>query len=94
MIESAAYELIKKEGYEEGYQQGMRQGMVESARRIIVSALEARFDLVPSPAVRALLDIEDPEMLELLHRTAHAQKNRDQWLVSLDPSRGSSSGNN
>ncbi len=66
MMESAAYELIKKEGYDEGH----RDGMVQSARRLILGALEARFDVVPSSVIKNLQEIEDPETLEFLHRLA------------------------
>lgn len=86
MRESAAYELIKKEGFEEGLQkgiqqgieqgiergveQGLRRGMVQSARRLIAAALEARFETVPRSVFVLLQEINDPDTLEMLHKVA------------------------
>ncbi len=66
MIQSAAYDIIKQEGFEEGMQQGMRQ----SQRKAIREVLEARLGIVPLDIIRALKLIEDTEILGELHRKA------------------------
>ena len=55
MIESFAYEIIKREGREEGLvegvqqglQQGLQRGMLEDAKELILEALNVRFHDVP-----------------------------------------------
>ena len=70
MIQSAAYDIIKQEGFEEGVQQGMQQGMQQSQRKAIREVLEVRLGIVPLSLVKALKTIEDTDILEELHRKA------------------------
>jgi len=66
MIESYAYDIIKQEGFEEG----MQQGKLRSAREVIFSVLEARFELVPENIIHAINQIDTIEVLDQLHRRA------------------------
>jgi predicted transposase YdaD len=74
MMESYAYELIKKEGYEEGVrsgiQEGIQQGTLEATREHILETLEARFESVPRKVLHALRTIQDPDALNLLFKKA------------------------
>lgn len=74
MIESAAYEIIKKEGYEEGIkqgiqqglQQGIRQGIREGLLKAIELGLELRFGaegLRLYPEVKRIKEVEKLETL-------------------------------
>lgn len=67
MIQSHAYENIKKEGFEEGMQQGMSQGdlsgQLKRARKDVSDVLKARFDVIP---ISILQDIERVAMLPVL----------------------------
>uniref|UniRef100_A0A831ZY48 DUF4351 domain-containing protein n=1 Tax=Desulfacinum infernum TaxID=35837 RepID=A0A831ZY48_9BACT len=87
MRESVAYELIKKEGFEEGLQQGMerglRQGFVQSARRLLVGALEARFETVPRSVLTMLQEIDDPDILEMLHKAAVRAESMEHFKEKL-----------
>jgi len=95
MRESAAYELIKKEGFEEGLQEGMerglrqgmerglRQGFVQSARRLLLGALEARFETVPRSVLTMLQAIDDPDVLEMLHKAAVRAESMEHFKEKL-----------
>ena len=70
MIESAAYEIIKREGYEEGIkqgiQQGIRQGIREGLLKAIELGLELRFGaegLRLYPEVKRIREVEKLEAL-------------------------------
>ena len=66
MIESAAYDLIKEEGYKEGMQQGMQQGI----RQGVIDALEARFELVPDSIAAIIQEIDELAVLKALLKKA------------------------
>ncbi|MCP4398890.1 MAG: hypothetical protein GY801_16520 [bacterium] len=73
MIQSAAYDIIKQEGFEEGKQIGIQQGrqqMLQSQRKAIAEILETRLGVVPLTIVKALKTVEDTDILEELHRKA------------------------
>lgn len=36
MIETAAYELIEREGFKRGIEKGKREGMLEEARKLVL----------------------------------------------------------
>ena len=69
MIQSAAYDIIKQEGFEEGKQQGIQQGL-QRQRKAIAEVLEVRLSIVPLSLVKALKTIDDTDILEELHRKA------------------------
>jgi flagellar biosynthesis/type III secretory pathway protein FliH len=91
MMESYAYELIKKEGYEEGIrsgleqgmQQGMQQGTLEATREHILETLEARFKDVPKEILQSLRKIQDPDALKLLFRKALRADSLDEFHKAL-----------
>ena len=68
MIESAAYEIIKKEGFEEGIQQGIQQGLLEDAREMVLEALEERFGLLSASIISKVKSIQERAILRNLLR--------------------------
>ena len=78
MIESFAYEIIKREGREEGreegllegVQKGLQRGMLEKAKESVLEVLIVRFNDVPRRLSEAVRRIEEPEKLSFLHRQA------------------------
>ena len=70
MIQSAAYEIIKKEGFDEGIQQGIQQEQVNRGRKTIYDVLEVRFEIVPLGVIQEIKHIDDVQVLEALHRKA------------------------
>ncbi|MCP4396240.1 MAG: hypothetical protein GY801_02870 [bacterium] len=73
MIQSAAYDIIKQEGFEEGKQQGIQQGrqqMLQSQRKAIREVLETRLGIVPLDVVKEIKTIEETGILEELLRKA------------------------
>ncbi|MBM3236431.1 hypothetical protein FJZ31_09050 [Candidatus Poribacteria bacterium] len=78
MIESFAYEIIKREGREEGLvegvqkglQQGLQRGMLDEAKELVLEALSVRFQNVPARLSYAVRKTEDREKLKALHRQA------------------------
>jgi len=99
MMESYAYELIKKEGYEEGVrsgmhqglqqgieqglQQGLQQGALEATREHILETLEARFKDVPKNILPSLRKIQDPDALKLVFRKALRADSLDEFHKAL-----------
>ncbi|WP_448381776.1 hypothetical protein [Desulfosoma sp.] len=95
IMESYAYELIKKEGYEEGVrsgiqqgmqqgiQQGMQQGTLEATREHILETLEARFMSVPKDIFNALRKIHDPDTLKFLFKKALRADSLDEFRKTL-----------
>ncbi len=70
MMESAGYELIKKEGYDEGLRHGLRQGMLADAREMVLEALAERFTVVPGELEERIMDIDSRSRLKELLRYA------------------------
>ena len=54
MIESAAYDIIKKDGIKEGIQQGLKQGLEEGKKETLLEFLEVRFGSVPDEVVAGI----------------------------------------
>lgn len=59
-----------QKGLQEGIAQGLRQGVVQSSRRLLVDVLEERFEIVPRSVLRMIQEIDDPNILEMLHKAA------------------------
>ncbi|SHG26370.1 hypothetical protein SAMN02745206_03576 [Desulfacinum infernum DSM 9756] len=68
MMESAGYEIIKKEGFDEGLQAGIEQGKVQEAQEAVLDNLEARFGAVPMDLVRRIYGTSDLQHLKELRR--------------------------
>jgi len=91
MIQSYAYEIIKKEGFDEGMQQGsqqgfqrgMQHGQLERAKKAVADALEARLNVVPLDVITALKTIEDVQILEELLRKAVIVKDMQEFRSLL-----------
>jgi predicted transposase YdaD len=87
MIESAAYDIIKKEGLQEGLQQGMQQGlqqgMIQEAQEGILDILEARFDVVPESIAEEIRGIEELGVLKALRRSSVKVAGFDEFRALL-----------
>jgi len=72
MIESAAYEIIKKEGFEEGVQQGIQQGIQQglllNAQEMLLEALEERFGIIPRSIAKKIKEIDSREVIKGLFK--------------------------
>lgn len=79
MIESAAYDLIKKEGIQEGIQ----EGILRNSREAVIEILEARFDLVPRSISTTINEIDDPATLKILLRKAITVASLDEFRPLL-----------
>ncbi len=70
MIESAAYDIIKKDGIQEGIQQGIQQGQVLAAKEMLIEAIQARFDRVPADISAMVERISDRDILKSVLKQA------------------------
>ena len=80
MIESAAYDLIKKEGFEEG----VREGALETARKMVLEVLEERFGIVPLSLIERIRSISDETVLTALVRQAVRCGSLDEFREAID----------
>jgi hypothetical protein len=83
MMESAAYEMIKKEGYDEGLQRGIQQGMLEEAREMVLEALGERFGVIPADLEKRILAMDSRRQLKELHRQALRVQTLDEFQKLL-----------
>ncbi|SHG34733.1 hypothetical protein SAMN02745206_03721 [Desulfacinum infernum DSM 9756] len=80
MMESAAYELIKKEGYDEGLQ----KGMIEVAQEMVLEVLGERFALVPRDVEERVLAVDSRRQLKELLRKALRVESIEEFRKILD----------
>lgn len=80
MIESAAYEIIKKEGFDEGIQ----QGMASEAREMLLEALAARFGTVPAEVERVVVEITSRQQLKELFRRVFGLESLEEFRTALE----------
>jgi len=66
MIESAAYDIIKKDGIQEGFQ----DGMIQNAREMLMEAIQARFETVPDDVAAMVARISDRNVLKSMLKQA------------------------
>ena len=66
MIESAAYEIIKREGFEEGIQQGIERGKLEGLLEAIKFGLELKFGKEGIKLYPEIKKIKDLNILEAI----------------------------
>ena len=76
MIESAAYDLIKREGFEEG--------ALETARKMVLEVLEERFGIVPLSLIERIRSISDETVLTALVRQAVRCGSLDEFREAID----------
>ncbi|MDI6792535.1 MAG: transposase, partial [bacterium] len=57
-------------GIKKGIQQGLQQGLLKEGREMILEALNERFRDIPSFVSMAVNQIEDRDVLKLVHRCA------------------------
>ena len=61
---------VERIGIKKGIQQGIQQGMLKTAREALIDILEVRFDVVPQTVIKAIMEIDEPELLKRLHKRA------------------------
>ena len=59
-----------QQGIQQGIHQGMQQGVLKAAREAVIDILEVRFDVVPQSIIKAVMEVDDPEVLKRLYRKA------------------------
>jgi predicted transposase/invertase (TIGR01784 family) len=59
-----------EQGVQQGVQQGIQQGILQTSRESVIEALEVRFDAVTQSVLKRLEDIDDPNVLKMLHKRA------------------------
>ena len=59
-----------EQGVQKGIQQGVQQGILQTSRESVIEALEVRFDAVTQSVLKRLEDIDDPNVLKMLHKRA------------------------
>ena len=87
MIESAAYEIIKREGYEEGIKQGIQQGIKQGIQqgirqgllRAIELGLELRFGAEGLRFYPEVKKVKEVEKLEALSEALKVAKNLEEF---------------
>lgn len=88
MMESAGYEIIKREGYDEGLQQGLQQGlqrgMIEEAREAVVDVLLERFGKCPAAMEKTISSLESIATLKSLRRHAVRAESLDAFRTFLE----------
>ncbi|MFH0730200.1 MAG: hypothetical protein V2B19_28125 [Pseudomonadota bacterium] len=80
MIESAAYELIKQEGF----QQGIQQGQLTASKDALMDLLMERFDIVPSHIIQAVNAIDNLHLLKMLRKKALKVPSIESFKKDLD----------
>lgn len=80
MIESAAYELIKQEGF----QQGIQQGQLTASKDALMDLLMERFDIVPPHIIQAVNAIDNLHLLKMLRKKALKVPNIESFKNDLD----------
>ncbi len=88
MIESAAYEIIKKEGFiegmERGMEQGMERGMGKGARGMILKMLEVKFPDMDEDIRRKIQEIENIEQLNSLAEIVILASNPEEVIREVE----------
>ncbi len=92
VIESAAYEIIKKEGFEEGMKlgieqgikQGIQRGLLIDAQEMVIDALEEKFGVVPRSITREIKAIDEREILKQLHRITFRVKDLEEFCEYME----------
>lgn len=82
MIESAAYDLIKKEGILEG----MEKGALQTSREAILEVLEERFGFVPNMLSSTIHGIDNSSLLKFLLKKAATTPSLDHFQEILQQS--------
>ena len=80
MMESVAYEMIKKEGHEEG----MQQGMIAEAREMVLEALAEKFKVVPGDLEDRINSLNSRRQLKDLLRHAVRAQSIEEFNKILD----------
>ena len=92
MIESPAYELIKREGFEEGIQRGIEigieRGMLEDAKEMVLRAYRVRFGAVPRDIEEGISRMRSRATLASLLEVAITCKDPDEFREELKAALG------
>jgi FKBP-type peptidyl-prolyl cis-trans isomerase (trigger factor) len=63
-------EIAINDGMKKGMEKGMQKGIRQTAKEMLVAALEEKFDVVPARIIDQIRSIDQHEVLRGLHRQA------------------------
>ncbi len=75
MIESAAYELIRNEGFTDG----MQQGMLLDAQEMVLDAITERYGFCPTSLEESLRSVQSRNLLRNLQRQVLRRDSFDEF---------------
>jgi len=84
MIESAAYDIIKEEGFKEGLKKGLEEGALETARRMVLEVLQERFGVVPRSMMERVREIDNDGVLNVLIRQAVRCESLEEFREAME----------
>ena len=88
MIESAAYDIIKKEGIREGIregiQEGIQEGKVSGIRQSLAILIESKFPEKSAQIVERLDSISDTDRLLGMFRVIHHARDAEEFLDRIN----------
>ncbi len=84
VIESAAYEIIKKEGFEEGMKLGIQRGLLIDAQEMVIDALEEKFGVVPRSIAKKVKSIDEREILRQLLRIIFRVRDLEEFCKYIE----------
>ena len=84
MIESAAYDIIKEEGFREGLKKGLEEGALETARRMVLEVLQERFGVVPRSMMERVREIDNDGVLNVLIRQAVRCESLEEFREAIE----------
>ncbi len=73
-----------QQGLQQGMQQGIHQGMLQTARDNVLEILEIRFEAVPQSVMKRLKEINDPDILKMLHKKSLRADSMDGFRKIMD----------
>ena len=76
--------FAKERGRAEGLTQGLTQGIIENCRESTLEILETRFDSVPASLVDTINQINNEEVLKILHKRAITIASLEEFLEFMN----------
>ena len=63
-------EIARNDGMEQGLEQGLQKGILQTAKEMLVAALEEKLGVVPARIIDQIRSVDKHEILSGLHRQA------------------------